>query len=92
MDNTKINMLCAQLQSLTNYDTTRPIPFDVVLSVREGITEVAQRVSDISQFSSRHLMDLKNTLFTEIAFQQFYINPVVYGQILEFIEVVRGNL
>lgn len=91
MDNTKINMLCAQLQSLTNYDTTRPIPFDVVLSVREGITEVAQRVSDISQFSSRHLMDLKNTLFTEIAFQQFYINPVVYGQILEFIEVVRGQ-
>lgn len=92
MDTTKIDELAIQLQSLSCYDITQPIPFNTVLTVREGIASVAQQISGINLPISSHLNDLKNTLFTEILCQGFYINSVVYGQTLEAVAVVKGQI
>lgn len=92
MDTTKINELSIQLQSLSCYDATQPFPFNVVLTVREGITSVAEQISGKNPPISSHLIDLKDSLFTEIPYQRFYINPVVYGQTLEAVAVVKGQI
>lgn len=84
MDNTKINDLSIQLESLSRYNITKPIPANVVLNSREGITSLSQQVSDMNPSLSIHLIDLKNALFTEML-GCFYINPVVYGQTLEVV-------
>lgn len=91
MDTTKIDELRTQLQSISCYNATQPIPFNVVLNIREGLTSVAQQISGISSPISSHLVDLKNALFTEMPYQRFYINPVVYGQTLEAVDVVQGH-
>lgn len=94
MDCTKINELSAQLQSLSGCDANLPFPPNVVINFREGITIVAQQISSISPPISKHLIDLKNTLFTEALYpyQGFYINLVVYGQTLEVMDFVRGQI
>lgn len=92
MDTTKINELSIQLQSLSGYDATRPFPLNVVLNLREGITSVAQQISGMNPPVSNHLIDLKKTLFTEIPYQGFYINQTVYGQTIEIIEFVKGQV
>lgn len=92
MDTTKINELYAQLQSLSCYNTPQPVPFNVVLSIREGITIVAQQISEINPPASNHLVDLKNTLFTEFPYQCFYINLAIYGRMLEAVELVQGQI
>ena len=92
MDATKINELSIQLQSLSGYDATRPFPLNVVLNLREGITSVAQQISSINLPISNHLLDLKNTLFTESPYQSFYINLTVYGQTIEVIEFIKGQI
>ncbi len=92
MDNTRINELSAQLQSLTCYNAPQPIPFNVVLNVREGITSVAQQIAEISPSVSNRLVDLKNALFTEFPYQRFYINLAIYGRMLEAVEIVRGQI
>lgn len=92
MDTTKISELYTQLQSLTCYNAPQPIPFNVVLSIREGIASVAQQISDINLPVSNHLIDLKNTLFTEIPYQGFYINLAIYGRMLEAVELVQGQI
>lgn len=91
MDTTKIDELRTQLQSISCYNATQPIPFNVVLNIREGLTSVAQQISGISSPISSHLVNLKNALFTEMPYQRFYINPVVYGQTLEAVDVVQGQ-
>ena len=92
MDSTKINELSIQLQSLSGYDATRPFPLNVVLNLREGITSVAQQISGMNPPVSNHLIDLKKALFTEIPYQGFYINQTVYGQTIEIIELVKGQI
>lgn len=92
MDTTKINELSNQLQSLSGCNATLPFPLNVVLNLREGITSVAQQISDINLSVSNHLIELKNTLFTEIPYQGFYINLTVYGQIIEAVEFVKGQI
>lgn len=92
MDTTRISELSIQLQSLSCYNATQQIPFNTVLTVREGISSVAQQISDMNPPISSHLIDLKNTLFTEMPYQRVYINPVVYGQTLEAVEVVKGQI
>ena len=91
MDITKIDELRTQLQSISCYNATQPIPFSVVLNIREGLTSVAQQISGISSPISSHLVDLRNALFTEMPYQRFYISPVVYGQTLEAVDVVQGQ-
>lgn len=92
MDTTKINELSIRLQSLSGCDATQPFPLNVVLNLREGITSVAQQISGMNPPLSNHLIDLKNTLFTEIPYQGFYINLTVYGQMIEAVEVVKGQI
>ena len=92
MDTTKINELSIQLQLLSCYNATQPIPFNTVLDIRERIASVAQQISDMNPPISSHLIDLKNTLFTEMPYQRVYINPVVYGQTLETVEFVKGQI
>lgn len=92
MDTTKIDELRTQLQSISCYNATQPIPFNVVLNIREGIASVAQQISEINPPISSHLIDLKKGLFTEDLYQCFYIIPVVYGQTLETVEFVRGQI
>lgn len=92
MDTTKINELTIQLQTLSCYNATQPIPFNVVLNIREGIASVAQQISDINAPISNHLIDLKNALFVEMPYQCFYITPVVYGQTIEALEFVKGQI
>ena len=92
MDTTKINELSTKLQSLSGCDATLPFPLNVVLSLREGITSVAQQISGINPYVSNHLIDLKNTLFAEMPYERFYINLAVYGQIIEVVEVVKGQI
>lgn len=65
MDTTKIDELRTQLQSISCYNATQPIPFNVVLNIREGIASVAQQISEINPPISSHLIDLKKGLFTE---------------------------
>ncbi len=89
MDNTRINELCTQLQSLSCYTATQPIPFNAVLNVREEIASAAQQISGVNPPLSSHLVDLKNALFTEIPYQRFYINLVAYGQTVEAVEFVK---
>lgn len=92
MDTTKINELSIQLQSLSGCDATQPFPLNVVLNLREGIASVAQQISGMNPPISDHLIGLKNTLFTEIPYQGFYINLTVYGQTIESIEFVKGQI
>ncbi len=92
MDTTKINELSIQLQSLLCYNATQSIPFNVVLNIREGIANVAQQISGINVPISNHLVDLKNALFTEMPNQCFYINLIAYGQTLEAVEFVKGQI
>lgn len=92
MDTTKINELYTQLQSLTYYNTPQPIPFNVVLGIREGIASVAQQISEINPTASNRLVDLKNTLFAEIPYQGFYINLAIYGRMLEAVELVQRQM
>lgn len=91
MDNTKIVMLSNGLQTLSFYTANQPIPFDLVLAVREGMTSVAQQISSTNPAISNHLIDLKNALFTENPYQRFFIHPVVYGQALETIAFIKGQ-
>ena len=92
MDNTNFTELSTQLQSLSGCTTTQPIPFNLVLDIREGIASMAQQISGINPTISNHLVDLKNNLFTEISYQSYYINPVIYGQTLEVIEFAKGQI
>ena len=92
MNDTNFTELSTQLQSLTCYATTQPIPFNIVLGVREGIASMAQQISGINPTISNHLVGLKNDLFTEISYQCYYINPVVYGQTLEVMEFAKGQI
>lgn len=92
MDTTKINELYTQLQLLSCYNVPQPIPFNVVLSIREEIASVAQQISEINPPASNHLVDLKNTLFTEFPYQCFYINLAIYGRMLEVVELVQGQI
>lgn len=92
MDTTKINELSIQLQSLSGCDATQPFPLNVVLNLREEIASVAQQISGMNPPISSHLIGLKNTLFTEIPYQGFYINLTVYGQTIETIEFVKGQI
>ena len=92
MDNTQIDKLQAQLQFLSGCDYNQPIPFNTVLAVREGITGVAQRLSDINPPISNHLIDLRNALFMEPTPQLYFINQIVYGQMIETALVVRGQI
>ena len=89
MDTTKINELSIKLQSLSGCDATRPFPSNVVINLREGIISVAEQISGINPHISNHLIDLKNTLFVEMPYQNFYINLTVYGQKLEVVEFVK---
>ena len=92
MNSTKVNELSIQLQSLSCYNANQPIPFKTVLDVREGIASVAQQISGINPLISNHLVDLKNALFTELPYQRFYINLIVYGQTIEAVDFVKGQI
>lgn len=92
MDTTKIDELSIQLQSLAGCDATRPFSSNVVLNLREEITSVAQQILGINLPISNHLLDLKNTLFTEIPYRGFYINLTVYGQTIEVVEFVKCQI
>ena len=92
MNSTKVNELSIQLQSLSCYNANQPIPFKTVLDVREGIASVAQQISGINPPISNHLVDLKNALFTELPYQRFYINLIVYGQTIETVDFVKGQI
>lgn len=92
MNSTKVNELSIQLQSLSCYNANQPIPFKTVLDVREGIASVAQQISGINPPISNHLVDLKNALFTELPYQCFYINLIVYGQTIEAVDFVKGQI
>lgn len=93
MNNAVINELCVQLQSLSGYAASQqPIPFNTVFAVRERIVNVAQQISSINAPISNHLIDLKNNLFIEIPYQCFCINQITYGQTIECLEVVKGQI
>lgn len=92
MDNTAIDKLQAQLQFLSRYDNNQLIPLNIVLAVREGITGVAQQISDITPPISNHLIDLRNALFMEPTPQRYFLNQIVYGQTIEAVLVVQGQL
>lgn len=92
MDTTKIDELSIKLQSLSGCDATQPFPLNVVLNLREGITSVAQQISGMNPPISNHLLDLKDTLFTEIPYRGFYISLTAYGQTIEVIEFVKGQI
>lgn len=92
MNSTKVNELSIQLQSLSCYNANQPIPFKTVLDIREGIASVAQQISVINPPISNHLVDLKNALFTEISYQCFYINLIAYGQTIEAVDFVKGQI
>ncbi len=53
---------------------------------------MAQQISEINPPASNRLIDLKNTLFTEIPHQGFYINLAIYGRMLEAVELVQGQI
>lgn len=92
MDSTKIDKLYNQLQFLSSGIPNRPIPLNVVISIREGIVSVAQQISEVDLPISNHLLALKNNLFIEIPFQGICINSVVYGRMLEAIDYVKGRI
>ena len=92
MDNIIIGELQSQLQFLSGYDYNQPIPFNAVLAVREAITSLAQQISDTAPPISSHLIDLKNALFMEPTPQLYFINQIVYGQIIEATSVIRGQI
>lgn len=92
METTKIDKVCTDLQSLVYCNANLPIPLDLVFNIREGIAGVVQQISDINSPASIRLNDLKKTLFTENSSHCFYLNPVVYGQTLEFMEIVKENI
>lgn len=92
MDTAKINKLYTQLQSLAGCDATQPFHPNVVLNLCEEITSVAQQISNMNLPISNRLLDLKNTLFTEIPYHIFYINQTVYGQTIENLEFIRGQI
>lgn len=92
MNGTKVNELSIQLQSLSCYNANQPIPFKTVLDVCEGIASVAQQISGINPPISNHLVDLKNALFTEMPYQRFYINLSAYGQTIETVDFVKGQI
>ena len=92
MDSTRINALYERLQSLCAYNPALPIPIKEVFYIREGLESVSQQISNINPSVSQHLIDLKNVLFTEMANQQFYLNQAVYGQTLEAVLVVIGQI
>ena len=92
MDNIIIGELQSQLQFLSGYDYNQPIPFNAVLAVREGITSLAQQIADTAPPISSHLIDLKNALFMEPTPQLYFINQIVYGQIIEATSVIQGQI
>lgn len=91
MDATEISMLLIRLQSLSSYNATQPIPSNLVLSIRDGLTSIIQQISVIAPPISSHLADLRNALFSENIYHQFYISAVVYGQTLETVSVIKGQ-
>lgn len=92
MDNTIIDKLQTQLQLLSGQDYNQPIPFKAVLAIREEITSVAQQISDITPLISSHLIDLRNALFMEPTPQIYFINQIVYGQMIEAAFVVQEQI
>ena len=92
MDTAKINKLYTQLQSLAGCDAAQPFHPNVVINLREEITSAAQQISGMNLYISNRLLELKNTLFTEIPYHRFYINQTVYGQTIENLEFIRGQI
>ena len=94
MNVTKINMLCTQLQSLMGSIPSQAIPVKVnmVLKIREDIASVVQQLSETNSELGDRLASMKNALFTEMSYQQFLINPIVCGQILEVLQFVMTTV
>lgn len=93
MNNTMINELCNQLKLLEGCASNQqPIPFNVVLNIREGIASIVQQTSDKNPAINQHLTDLKNNLFIPSSHQYFYFNLIVYGQMIEFLEFIKGQV
>lgn len=100
MNIVETNRLLAQLQSQVGSIYCQSIPIDVkmVFAVREGIAKAAQQISEINHAVSNRLITLKDTLFTESTYQQyntvtcqqFFINPIVCGQIIEALEFAKS--
>ncbi len=76
-----------------------PVDVNTVLHIREGIAKVAQQISKISFAVSSRLDTLKDALFMESSYQQFvgtapvcqfFINPIVCGQIIETLEFAKS--
>lgn len=91
MNVTKINMLCTQLQSLMGsiHSQAIPVNVNVVLRIREDIASVVQLLSETNSALGDRLASMKNALFTERPYQQFFINPIVCGQIFEVLQFAK---
>lgn len=92
MDIQKNGELYNKLMSLVCYKVNEPIPSSIVIDIREELLSLAQQISCINSDMSNHLIDLKNRIFDEVAYQQFYLNPVIYGQTLEVVSFAQRQI
>ncbi len=92
MDIQKNEELYNKLMSLVYYKVNEPIPSSTVIDIREELLSLAQQISCVNSYMSTHLIDLKNELFNEVAYQQFCLNPVIYGQTLEVVSFAKGQI
>ena len=94
MNVTKINMLCIRLQSLMSSISSQltPVNVNVVLRIREDIVSVVQQLSESNPTLGDRLAGMKDALFTEMPYQQFFINPIVCGQIFEVLQFAKTGV
>lgn len=96
-----VNTLLAQLRSIVCNTPVQSTPVDVntVLHIRESISKVALQTSKINSAVGNRLDALNETLFMEVPYQQFagtapvcqfFINPIVCGQLLEALEFAKS--
>ena len=94
MNGSQINMLCNQLQSLLGSIPGQVIPVNVnvVLKIRENIASVVQQLSETNSVIGDRLASMKDVLFLETPYQQFGVNPIVCGQVLEVLQFVKTTV
>ncbi len=91
----RIETVSAQLYNLVfrPNPANTSVPSTVVSNIRESILLISKDIEQEYPSFSNRLLELKNTLFSEFpaGFNTvIYINPVVFGQTIELLEVVKG--
>ncbi len=90
----RIEAVSAQLYNLISLPNSAntPVPSMVISNIREGILLISKDIELEQPLFSKRLVEHKNSLFTEFpaGFNTVtYINPVIVGQTIELLGVVR---